>query len=116
MPLNVTGPPKDVAPTTLSDFPICKSPPIPTPPATTKAPVKVFVESAVLLKEILLVVAEPLFVIDCNVELFQIVTDPPLVLTTVSVPWLIVITPVFSILVYVVAVVSLIPGPASSEA
>ena len=63
-----------------------KLPPIPTPPATCKAPV--VVETALVVFDInnALVVELPLLVTDCNVLVFQIVILPVLVETAVSVP------------------------------
>ena len=64
----------------------CTSPPTPTPPATTNAPVIVEVLDNVLEILIALVVVCPLSVTLCNVLVFHIVMLPVEVLTAVSVP------------------------------
>ena len=66
--------------------PTYRLPPIPTPPATCRAPESVETEFVVLANSIALVVLLPLSVTLCKVLVFQIVILPVLVLIAVSVP------------------------------
>ena len=75
--------------------PTYKSPPIPTPPVTCNAPDCVELASVLLVIVICLVVLDPLPVILSSVLVFQIVTLPVAVLTAVSVPATIAVTPKF---------------------